>query len=87
MAAQGDGATAERADYHAAPHLQPPLVCCIPLFYSAALLRTLIANRFRLRQIVRLIHATTRAYATREGVARRARVSLQAGMAAAPPKR
>ena len=35
MAALDDSATAERADYHAAPRLQPPLVCFIPLFYSA----------------------------------------------------
>jgi hypothetical protein len=35
MAAHDDSGTAERADYHAAPRLQPPLVCFIPLFYSA----------------------------------------------------
>ena len=89
MGAHDDRGTAERADYHAAPRLQPPLVCFIPLFYSAERSpTTLWAPALpELGQIVRLIHPMAFAYATREGVVRRARVSLQASMAASPPKR
>jgi hypothetical protein len=69
----GASPTAEEAAYHAARHLQPPFVCFIPLFYSAERFpTTLLPAVLELGQIVRPIHATTLAYATREGVARRA---------------
>ena len=65
------------ADHDASTRLQPPLVCCIRLFYSAVRSSTTSsAAGLGLGQIVRPIHAMALAYATREGVARRARMSL-----------
>jgi hypothetical protein len=64
-------------DHDAPIRLQPPLVCCIRLFYSAVRISTTSSSAvLRLGQIVRLIHAAALAYATREGVARRALLSL-----------
>ena len=61
------------ADHDASTRLRPPLVCCIRLFYSAERSPTTSSPAvLEPCQIVRPIHATTLAYATREGVARRA---------------
>ena len=73
------------ADHDDSTRLRPPLVCCIRLFCSAGRSSTTSSTAVpELGQIVRPIHSTALAYATREGVARRARVALQAGMAATP---
>ena len=73
------------ADHDDSTRLRPPLVCCIRLFCSAGRSSTTSSTAVpELGQIVRPIHSTALAYATREGVARRARVNLQAGMAATP---
>jgi len=75
------------ADHDDSTRLRPPLVCCIRLFYSAARSSTTSWTAVpELGQIVRPIHSTAFAYATREGVARRLRMSLQAGMAVTPPE-
>jgi len=76
-----------RSHHHAPTRLQPRLVSCIRLFCSAGRSSTTSSTAVpQLGQIVRPIHSTALAYATREGVARRARVNLQAGMAATPPE-
>jgi hypothetical protein len=65
------------ADHHASTRLRPPLVCCIRLFYSAVRIPTTSSSAVLGQgQIVRLIHAAALANATREGVARRALLSL-----------
>jgi len=65
------------ADHDASTRLQPPLVGCIRLFYSAVRIPTTSSSAVLAQgQIVRLIHAAALAYATREGVARRALLSL-----------
>ena len=65
------------ADHDASTRLRPPLVCCIRLFYSAVRIPTTSSSAVLGQgQIVRLIHAAALAYATREGVARRALLSL-----------
>ena len=86
MAAHWNSPPAATTTCHAAPHLQPPLVCCIALLCRLVPTphRSSPANQ-ELRQIVRLIRTTTFAYATREGVARRAWLDRKAGMAALPP--
>ena len=66
--------TTERAaaDHDAAPQLQPPFVCFIPLFGRPV--RTLVRRRqhsLPYGQILRLIHATLISLTTLEGVARR----------------
>jgi hypothetical protein len=64
------------ADQDASNRLQPPLVCCIRLFYSAVRIPTTSSSAILGQgQIVRPIHAAALAYATREGVARRALLS------------
>jgi hypothetical protein len=65
------------ADHDASTRLRPPLVCCIRLFYSAVRIPTTSSSAVLGQgQIVRLIHDAALAYATREGVARRALLSL-----------
>ena len=73
----GDNPAAEWAAYHAAPLHQPPFVSFIRLFYSVVRFpTTLSAAVIDLCQIVRPIHARALAYATREGVKRRALMRL-----------
>ena len=74
------------ADHDGSTRLRPPLVCCIRLFCSAGRSSTTSSIAVpELRQIVRPIHSTALAYATREGVARRPREPTRR-MAATPPK-
>jgi hypothetical protein len=61
------------ADHDAAPRFQPPFVSCIRLFCSVVRPPTASSPAvITPRQIVRPIHSTALAYATRKGVVRRA---------------
>ena len=75
------------ADHDASTRLRPPLVCCIRLFYSAVRIPTTSSSAvLGLGQIVRPIHSRALAHATREGVARRALLSLPSRQGCDAPK-